>query len=68
MVSLQDRFKFVANLTVLEIVNILTIEITSDNLKQHIPADIPAHNQSLKYQQWLDEINQWTLNKKMQIN
>ena len=73
MVSLEDRFKFVDDLTVLEIVNLLTIGITSYNLKQHIPADIPVHNQyipaqHLKSQQWLDEINQWTLNQKMKIN
>ena len=73
MVNLEDRFKFVDDLTVLEIVNLLTIGITSYNLKQHIPSDLPVHNQyipgnNLKSQQWLDEINQWTTNQKMQIN
>ena len=73
MVNLEDRFKFVDDLTVLEIVNLLTIGLTSYNLKQHIPADIPVHNQyipadQLKSQQWLNEINQWTENQKMQIN
>ena len=73
MVNLEDRFKFVDDLTVLEIVNLLTIGITSYNLKQHIPSDLPVHSQyipgnNLKSQQWLDEINQWTTNQKMQIN
>ena len=73
MVNIEDRFKFVDDLTVLEIVDLLTIGITSYNLKQHIPSDIPVHNQyipaqHLQSQKWLDEINQWTLNQKMLIN
>ena len=43
------------------------------NLKQHIPSDLPVHNQyipanNLKSQQRFDEINQWTNAQKMQIN
>ena len=45
VVSESDRFRFVDDLTVLEIVNLLTVGITSYNLKQHIPSDIPSHNQ-----------------------
>ena len=69
----EDRFKFVDDLTVLEIVNLLTIGITSMNLKQHIPNDVPVDNQfipaeNLKTQKWLDQINTWTKNQKMLIN
>ena len=61
-VPLKDRFKFVDDLTILEIVNLLTIGLTSYNLKQQVPSDIPTHNQfiqpeQLKSQAWLDNID-----------
>jgi hypothetical protein len=72
-VQVKDRFKFVDDLSILEIVNLLTIGITSFNIKQQIPSDIPDHNQfippqNLKSQGWLDEIDDWTENQKMMIN
>ena len=62
LVSEDDRYKFVFDLSVLEIVDLLTVGITSYNLEQHVPSDIPVHNQyipasNLKSQYWLDEIN-----------
>ena len=72
-VSEEDRFKFVDDLTILEIINLLTIGISSFNLKQEVPNDIPTHNQiippeHLQSQKWLEEINDWTVKQKMQIN
>ena len=72
-VAESDRFKFVDDLSVLEIVNLLTVGITSFNLKLQVPSDIPQHNQyipaeNLKSQNWLNSINDWTLNQKMLIN
>ena len=45
IVSPEDRFKFVDDLTALEIVNLLTIGLTSYHLKKQVPNDIPTHNQ-----------------------
>ena len=72
-VQLEDRYKFVDDLTILEVVNLLTVGITSYNLKQHIPSDLPLHNQfippqNLHSQDWLDSIDEWTENQKMVIN
>ena len=72
-VGVEDRFKFIDDLTILEIVNLVTVGLTSFNLKQHIPNDIPLHNQyipasNLKSQEWLDELNEWTVNQKMMLN
>ena len=72
-VDVKDRFKFVDDLTILEIVNLLTIGITSMNMKQTVPSDLPSHNQfiptqNLQSQKWLDQINNWTENQKMIIN
>ena len=72
-VSEEDRFKFVDDLTVLEIVNLLTIGITCFNIKQQVPSDIITSNQfipssNLRSQDYLDRINLWTKNQKMIIN
>ena len=72
-VDLEDRFKFVDDLSILEIVNLLTVGITSFNLKHTIPSDIPSHNQfippsNLQSQGWLDDIDRWTENQQMIIN
>ena len=72
-VGLSDRYKFVDDLSILEIVNLLTVGLTSFNLKQQVPSDIPLHNQfipaeNLVSQEWLDKINDWTEEKKMLIN
>ena len=72
-VDLVDRFKFVDDLTILEVMNLLTVGITSFNLKNSVPSDVPLHNQfippeNLKSQGWLDEINKWTENQQMMIN
>ena len=60
-VNQEDRFKFIDDLTVLEIVNLLTIGISSYNIKAQVPSDIIINNQfispsNLKSQEYLDEI------------
>ena len=72
-VSESDRFKFIDDLSALEIVNLLTVGICSLNLKQQVPNDVPEHNQyippeNLQSQTWLNNINEWTLKQKMLIN
>ena len=73
LVSVEDRFKFVDDLSLLEIVDLLTVGITCYNIKQHVPSDVPVHNQyipaeNLTSQHWLDQINEWTVNQKMMLN
>ena len=72
-VNEEDRFKFVDDLNVLEIVNLLTVGISSFNVKNNVPKVIPDHNQyissnNLQSQQFLDEINQSTMQHKMKMN
>ena len=43
LVSDLDRYKFVDDLSVLEIIDLLTDGITSYNLKHHIPSDLPIY-------------------------
>ena len=72
-VDLVDRFKFVDDLSILEIVNLLTVGIASFNAKLSVPSDVPIHNQyippeNLKSQAWLQKIDMWTENQKMMLN
>ena len=69
----DERYKFVDDLTVLEIVNLLKIGISSFNIKNQVPNDIPQHNQytppeNLMSQKYIDSISKWTTDQKMKIN
>ena len=69
----EDRFKFVDDLTTIEVINLLTIGLSSFYAKQQVPSDIPIHGQfvdssSLKSQKYLNEINHWTEKQKMIIS
>ena len=69
----SERFKFVDDLTFLEIINLLNVGLATYNVRQHIPSDIPTHNQiivsdNLKSQKHLKVINDWTKKKKMKLN
>ena len=73
MVDEEDRYKFVDDLTIREIINLLTVEITSYDLYSHVPSDIPTHNnfirrEKLTSQKNLSLINLWTKKKKMILN
>ena len=60
-------------MTILEIVTLLTIGLSSFNIKEQVPSDIPSHGQyiaskDLKSQEWINKINDWTNGQKMIIN
>ena len=68
-----ERFRFVDDLSILEIINLLTVGLASYNSKQHIPSHIPEHNmfipaENLKSQKFLEQINEWTQSKQMKVN
>ena len=61
------------DLTTLEKIALLTIGITSHNIKQQVPNDIHTSNlfipsNNLKSQSYLNEIQKWTTNQKMVLN
>ena len=69
----EDRFKFVDDLSALEVINLLTVGMSSFYMKNQVPSDIPVHGQyiestKLKSQHYLDQINKWTEEHKMVIN
>ena len=72
-VNQEDRFKFIDDLTILEIINLLTVGLSSFNVKSQVPTDILENNQyippqNLKSQEYLNQISLWTRNQKMLIN
>ena len=69
----EDRFKFVDDLSTIEVINLLTIGLSSFNMKGQVPSDIPTHGQfvdssNLKSQDYLNQINKWTEEHKMIIS
>jgi hypothetical protein len=69
----EDKFKFVDDLTYLEIINLLSIGLSSYNVKQHVPSDVPTsnlflHKEHLESQESLSAINTWTMKNKMILN
>ena len=72
-VSKENRYKFVDDLSLLEVINLLTVGLASYNFKNHVASDIaigdsylpPSNCQSQNY---LNEIQEWTDAKKMKLN
>ena len=72
-VAEEDRFKFVDDLSTIEVINLLTVGLSSFYMKNQVPSDIPVHGQfvesyKLKSQEYLNKINEWTTNQKMIIS
>ena len=68
MIDPEEKFKFVDDLTLLEIVNLLIIGLSSFNIKSSVPSDIPVHNgfipsEHLKTQEYLHQIYEWNAQK-----
>ena len=69
----DDRYKWVDDLSVLEIINLITVGLSSYNFKQHVASDIGIEqlylpSQNIKSQEYLDNIASWTESKKMKLN
>jgi hypothetical protein len=67
------KYKWLDDLSVLEIVNLLTVGISSYNLKAHVPSDILTSNgfiqaEHLTTQETIDAIETWTFNNQMKLN
>ena len=72
-VGQDERYKFVDDLSVLGIVNLLAVGLCSLNMKYQVPSDMIEDNQfippeSLQSQEYLDQINSWTQGQKIKIN
>ena len=69
----ESRFKFVDDLSTLEKINLILVGMTSFYAKMQVPSDIHQSNlfipgENLKSQYFLDQIQKWTINQKMELN
>ena len=67
------KYKWLDDLSLLEVINLLTIGLSSYDVRAHVPSDIPLHNgfveaKNLLTQKNIHEIQSWTENKKMKLN
>ena len=67
------KYKFIDDLSILEIINLVSQGISSYNTKLHVPSNIAEHNQyippsNIKSQQYLDRISSWTEDHLMKLN
>ena len=72
-VASEDRFKFVDDMSLLEVINLITIGITSYNFRNHVASDISTDQkflppQNCSSQSYLDSVQQWTDSKLMELN
>ena len=71
--SPEEKFKFIDDLSVLEMINLVMSGLSSYNFKQHVASNIGIHGQylpaaNINSQTYLDKINQWTEDKQMALN
>ena len=70
----DDKFKFIDDLSILEIINLISQGLASHNFKFQVAADMNIeHNQylpqsSIKSQNYLDKISDWTHSNLMKLN
>ena len=69
----EEKYKFMDDLSVLEIINLLTIGMCSYNMKAHVASDVISGStfipqENLKAQTYLNNISEWTEKQKMKLN
>ena len=69
----EEKFKFIDDLSILEIVNLISIGLSSYNCRSHVPSDIGIDNlyldkSNIKSQVYLDKVSAWTEDKEMKLN
>ena len=69
----ESKFKYIDDLSVLEVLNMVLCGISSYNSKQQVPSDIGISNHyinngNFKTQDYLTQISKWTTQKQMKLN
>ena len=70
--SSEDKYKFVDDLSTLELINLILTGLTSYNFKQHIASDIGVDqlflpSENINSQSYIDKISEWTERKQMKL-
>ena len=69
----DEKFKFIDDLSTLELINLLSIGLASYNYHSHVPSDVAVGNlfidpNNIKSQSYLEKIEKWTESKQMKLN
>ena len=69
----DEKFKFIDDLSILEIINLLSIGIASYNFHNHVPSDVGIDNlyldpKNIQSQEYLDKIKERTDKNQMKLN
>ena len=69
----DEKYKFIDDLSILEVINLITIGLSSYNSLNHVASDIGTEHSyletsNLKSQIYLDKVSDWTRDQKMQLN
>ena len=69
----DEKYKFIDDLSILEILNLVCIALSNYNFHQHIASDIGIEEKylepsSVKSQDYLDKIAAWTCKQEMKLN
>ena len=67
------RYKWVDDLSILEIINLITAGISSYNFKQHVASDVGVDQSylpsiNINTQGYMDKIERWTNENQMKVN
>ena len=69
----DEKFKFIDDLSIIEIINLLSIGLASYNCNNHVPSDVGTDRLyldagNLKSQDYLEKISNWTDERQMKLN
>ena len=69
----EEKYKFIDDLSVLEMINLVLSGVSSYNFKHHVASNIGIHGQylptsNIHSQTYLDKISQWTEDNQMVLN
>ena len=69
----KEKFKYIDDLSILEVINLILAGISSYNVRQQVPSDIKIgnkflHSKDIQTQGYLDRISEWTQEKEMKLN
>ena len=64
-IPVENRFIYFDDLTTLEVVNLLSIGLSSFNVRYQVPSDLPLHGQYVDHNQlkskiYLQQLNKWS--------
>ena len=69
----NEKFKFIDDLSILEILNLLSIGLASYDYHNHVPSDVGVENhyldpRNIQSQEHLQNISKWTKKNEMKLN